>query len=166
MTDPDRNERAQLAFARLLPKLFRGGQAFVGVEASLSGLDAETAVRVPGDLPHSVAALVAHINWWNRWMLDIIEMGQAQPYPAHAADTWPDVTAADWSRVKNEFYELLARVDAHASRPDLANPVNHEETIGELLADFALHTAHHFGQIVSVRQALGAWPPPGGGDTW
>ncbi|GGM01949.1 DinB family protein [Deinococcus aerophilus] len=166
MNDPDRNERAQLAFARLLPKLFRGGQAFVGVEASLSGLDAEMAVRVPGDLPHSVAALVAHINWWNRWMLDIIEMGQAQPYPAHAADTWPDVAAGDWSRVKNEFYELLARIDAHASRPDLANPVNHEETIGELLADFALHTAHHFGQIVSVRQALGAWPPPGGGDTW
>ncbi len=166
MTDPDRNQRAQLAFARLLPKLFRGGQAFVGVEASLSGLDAETAVRVPGDLPHSVAALVAHINWWNRWMLDIIEMGQAQPYPAHAADTWPAVSADDWSRVKNEFYELLARIDAHASRPDLANPVNHEETIGELLADFALHTAHHFGQIVSVRQALGAWPPPGGGDTW
>jgi ribosomal protein L11 methyltransferase len=32
-----------LAFARLLPKLFRGGQAFVGVEASLSSLDADTA---------------------------------------------------------------------------------------------------------------------------
>jgi len=30
----------------------------------------------------------------------------------------------------------------------------------------ALHTAHHFGQVVTVRQSLGAWPPPGGGDTW
>ncbi|CAM4390643.1 DinB family protein [Deinococcus marmoris] len=164
---PDnRSGRAQLALARLLPKLFRGGQAFVGVEASLSGLDAGTAARVPDGLPHSVLGLLAHVNWWNRWMLDTIEMGQAQPYPAHAADTWPQVGADDWGRVKNEFYELLARVDAHASRPDLANPVNHEETIGELLADFALHTAHHFGQIVTVRQVLGAWPPPGGGDSW
>ncbi|PNY82358.1 DinB family protein [Deinococcus koreensis] len=166
MNDPDRAQRAQLALARLLPKLFRGGQAFVGVEASLSGLDGEQAVTRPAGLPHSVAELTAHVNWWNRWMLDIIEMGEAQPYPKRAADTWPPVQAGDWGRVRNEFYELLSRVDTHAARPDLANPVNHEETIGELLADFALHTAHHFGQIVTVRQALGAWPPPGGGDTW
>lgn len=166
MTDPDRNERAQLALARLLPKLFRGGQAFVGVEASLSGLEGEQAVTRPAGLPHSVAELTAHVNWWNRWMLDIIEMGEAQPYPRSAADTWPAVQAADWGQVRHEFYELLARVDTHAARPDLANPVNHDETIGELLADFALHTAHHFGQIVTVRQALGVWPPVGGGDTW
>ena len=166
MTDSDRNARSQLALARLLPKLFRGGQAFVGVEAALSDLSAEQAAARAPELPHSVAELLAHINWWNRWMLDIIEMGQALPYPPHAADTWPAVGASDWGTVKNEFYELLARIDAHAARPDLASPVNHEETICELLADFALHTAHHFGQIISVRQALGAWPPAGGGDTW
>lgn len=166
MTDPDRNVRSQMAFARLLPKLFRGGQAYVGVEAALSDLSPELAATRPEKLPHSVAELVAHINWWNRWMLDIIEMGEAQPYPKHAADTWPSVNAEGWSRTKNEFYELLARIDPHAARPDLSNPVNHEETIGELLADMALHTAHHFGQIVTVRQALGAWPPAGGGDTW
>ena len=162
----ERNERAQLAFARLLPRLFRGGQAYVGVEAALSDLtDEQAAQRAPG-LPHSVAELVAHVNWWNRWMLDIIEMGQALPYPAHAADTWPAVQAEDWNRTKNEFYELLARIDTHAARPDLASPVNHEETIGELLADFALHPAPHCGQIISVRQALGAGPRAGGGDTW
>ena len=157
----------QLALARLLPRLFRGGQAFVGVEAALSGLSPEQAAeRAPG-LPHSVSELLWHVNWWNRWMLDIIETGTPQPYPARAADTWPAASeAADWAKTRAEFYELLARIDAHAARPDLANPVNHQETIGELLADFALHTAHHFGQIVSVRQALGAWPPPGGGDTW
>lgn len=161
----DRNERAQLAFARLLPKLFRGGQAFVGVEATLSGLSGAQAVTRPTGLPHSVAELVAHINWWNRWMLDIIE-GQATPYPRHADETWPEVTEDDWGNIRNDFYELLSRIDPHAARPDLASPVNHDETIGELLADMALHGAHHFGQIVTVRQALGAWPPPGGGDTW
>ncbi len=155
-----------MAFARLLPKLFRGGQAYVGVEASLSGLDEQTANQKPDMLPHSVAALVAHINWWNRWMLDVIETGQAMPYPKHAIDTWPTTQAGDWAKIRNDFYELLARIDTHAARPDLASPVNHEETIGELLADFALHTTHHFGQVISVRQALGLWPPAGGGDTW
>lgn len=152
--------------ARLLPRLFRGGQAYVGVEATLSDLSAEQAAQIPVGLSHSVVELLAHINWWNAWMLEVIETGAAIAYPQHAADTWPVVGASDWEHTKNEFYSLLSRIDTHASRPDLQNPVNHEETIGELLADFALHTAHHFGQIITVRQLIGAWPPAGGGDTW
>ncbi|MFC4453386.1 DinB family protein [Deinococcus sonorensis] len=152
--------------ARLLPRLFRGGQAYVGVEAALGGLSGEQATTRPEHLPHSVAELLAHVNWWLGWMLEVIETGAPVPYPAHAADTWPAVTPDDWEPLKAAFYQLLARTDSHAARPDLASPVNHQETIGELLADFALHTAHHFGQIITVRQALGSWPPPGGGDTW
>ena len=75
-----------------------------------------------------------------------------------------------WAEVAEKLTDVaeprFARIDTHAARPDLASPVNHEETIGELLADFALHTAHHFGQVITVRQALGAWPPAGGSDTW
>lgn len=154
------------SLARLLPRLFRGGQAYVGVEAALSDLSSDQAAQRAQGLPHSVAELLAHINWWNAWMLEIIETGAPVPYPQHAALTWPAVGAEGWEHTKNEFYTLLARIDTHAARPDLQNPVNHEETIGELLADFALHTAHHFGQIIAVRQGIGAWPPAGGGDTW
>ncbi len=153
------------ALARVLPKLFRGGQAYVGVQASLSGLTPEQAAVRPEALPHSAAELLAHVNWWLGWMLDVIEVGNV-PYPEHASITWPAVGAADWERLRGAFYDLLARVDTHTARPDLQNPVNFEETLGELLADFAVHTAYHFGQIVTVRQAIGAWPPPGGGDTW
>ena len=163
MTNPN---LSQLAFARLLPRLYRGGQAYVGVEASLSDLSAEQAATRPAGLPHSVAELLTHVNWWLAWMLEVVETGAAAPYPAHAADTWPAATAADWEHLKSEFYRLLARVDTHTSRPDLQSPVNHDETLGELLADFALHTAHHFGQIITVRQLVGAWPPASGGDTW
>lgn len=153
------------ALARLLPKLFRGGQAYAGVERSLAGLTPEQAAMRPPGLPHSVAELLAHVNWWLGWMLDVIEVGKV-PYPEHADLSWPQVGAGDWERLRSEFYDLLSRVDPHTARPDLQNPVNFEETLGELLADFAIHTAYHFGQIVTVRQAVGAWPPPGGGDTW
>ncbi len=167
MTQADpRAQASTLAFARLLPKLFRGGQAFLSVEEIISDISPEQAAQQPERLPHSVASLLDHVNWWNRWMLDILESGEAKPYPEHAADTWREVPAGEWNAVKTEFYDLLARIDAHAARPDLSNPVNFEETVGELLADFALHTAHHFGQIISVRQSIGAWPPSGGGDTW
>ena len=161
-----RAQASTLAFARLLPKLFRGGQAFLGVEEIISDLTAEQAVSYVKGLPHSVAELLDHVNWWNSWMLDILESGQAMPYPECAAQTWRKVDAAQWPEIKTEFYTLLSRIDAHAARPDLASPVNFDETVGELLADFALHTAHHFGQIITVRQALDAWPPAGGGDTW
>lgn len=158
-------DHTSFAFSRLLPKLFRGGQAFTGVEAALSDLSPEQATTHHPDLEHSVAELLAHINWWNRWMLDTIELGAPLPFPERAADTWPNISANDWGHLKNEFYELLGRIDAHAARPDLASPVNHNETLGELLADMALHTAHHFGQIISVRQALGFWNTANG-DTW
>jgi hypothetical protein len=36
----------------------------------------------------------------------------------------------------------------------------------EVLYQLAAHNSYHVGQIVVLRQALGAWPPPGGGDTW
>ncbi|UTA51053.1 hypothetical protein MSS93_01540 [Deinococcus radiodurans] len=44
----DRSDRSQLAFARLLPRLFRGGQAYVGVEATLSDLSSEQAAQHAG----------------------------------------------------------------------------------------------------------------------
>jgi uncharacterized damage-inducible protein DinB len=30
----------------------------------------------------------------------------------------------------------------------------------------AAHNSHHLGQVVLLRQILGAWPPPSGSYTW
>ena len=30
----------------------------------------------------------------------------------------------------------------------------------------ATHNAHHLGQVILLRQLLGAWPPPAGSWTW
>lgn len=136
----------------------------MAAENILSGLSEEQAGRHPEHLPHSVSELLAHINYWLEWMLEVIESGAARPYPKSAAQSWP--APRGWQEEREHFYRLLARIDAHAARPDLSEAVNFEETTFELLTDFALHTAHHLGQIITVRQALGAWPPPGGGDTW
>jgi hypothetical protein len=29
-----------------------------------------------------------------------------------------------------------------------------------------VHSSHHLGQIITIRQLLGLWPPPGGTLTW
>lgn len=44
--------------------LFAGGSANVSAERALEALSAEDAVRVPENYPHSVAAIVAHMEFW------------------------------------------------------------------------------------------------------
>ena len=39
-------------------------------------------------------------------------------------------------------------------------------TVGYALLDVAAHNAYHVGQIVLLRQLIGAWPPEGGAFTW
>lgn len=39
-------------------------------------------------------------------------------------------------------------------------------TIADALTHLAIHNAHHLGQIVTIRQILGVWPPPDGSWTW
>jgi hypothetical protein len=29
-----------------------------------------------------------------------------------------------------------------------------------------VHSSHHLGQVVTIRQLLGLWPPPAGALTW
>ncbi|HEY7818849.1 MAG TPA: DinB family protein, partial [Vicinamibacteria bacterium] len=36
----------------------------------------------------------------------------------------------------------------------------------EMLHTIASHGSYHVGQVVLLRQMLGAWPPPSGGLTW
>lgn len=39
-------------------------------------------------------------------------------------------------------------------------------SIEDALIHVAQHNAHHLGQVVTLRQVLGCWPPPGGSYTW
>jgi hypothetical protein len=39
-------------------------------------------------------------------------------------------------------------------------------TVREQLESLTAHNGYHLGRIVLLRQLLGIWPPPAGGDTW
>ena len=94
---------------------------------------------------------------------------------ASAAQGWPAVTAADWDPLRARFLEgLNAAVaiaeDADRSSSPLTPPIEFPPlanyTIGEALTHVAVHNAHHLGQIITLRQVLGRWPPPSGAWTW
>jgi uncharacterized damage-inducible protein DinB len=55
----------------------------------------------------------------------------------------------------------VRRVDPAIEHPPFAN-----YTIADAVEHVAIHNAHHMGQIVTLRQIMGVWPPPEGSWTW
>jgi uncharacterized damage-inducible protein DinB len=146
--------------------------AYLAPAKALEGLGAAEAERhVPG-APHSVAEIVAHMAFWQDWWYARCA-GDAVPVVASAALGWPAVSADSWPGLRSRFVERLHQL-ALLSDGNLAAPVTPsiefpplaKYTIGEALVHVATHTGYHLGQVILLRQMLGAWPPPSGGWTW
>lgn len=143
----------------------------------LGALDAiapDVAVRAPADGLHSVAAILAHMEFWQAWFLDRCE-GTAVPMAAAAAVGWPTVSAEGWPALVSRFEAGLVRAAVigedetrltRAVTPAIEFPPLAHYTVHDALIHVAQHNSHHLGQIITTRQLLGKWPPPTGSFTW
>lgn len=139
--------------------------------ATLAGLDPTDALRRVAGLPHSIAEIVAHMNYWQEWFT-VRCQGRDQPMAAAAADGWPEVH--DWSAESERFLTGLDALAAVVSQqapdqpiaPPIAFPMLAQYSYRDVWEHVAQHNAHHLGQIVVLRQLLGVWPPPSGSYTW
>lgn len=151
-------------FGKAVGNLFRGGPANVSWERALEGLSAEDAARVPEPLPHSVAQIVAHVQFWQAYLLRVMD-GEDLPSLQHAAEGWPE--PGDWDELKTAFLRDSERFRTQARDTTFVQTMDGKgRPYGVAITNFAGHSVYHLGQVVSVRQALGLWPPPSGGDTW
>jgi len=162
-----------------LTELTYGKGAHANSIACVEGLTAELASRRVAGFPHSIWQLVFHINYWTDYDLKRIR-GERPPYPAHADESWPSSSAPadheEWRQEVARFTALLAElaVLANADPEKLQQEVEamhpaHERQSSSVLAvlwQTVVHNSYHLGQIALLRRTLGAWPPPGGGDTW
>ena len=142
-------------------------RALAGLSAAQAGL------RISG-APHSVVEILAHMVFWQSWFLDRCA-GVAAPPAAKAALGWPEATANEWEPLRERFLEGLQRarniaVEESASvrrvDPPIEFPALANYTIADAITHVAIHNAHHLGQVITLRQILGAWPPPEGSWTW
>jgi uncharacterized damage-inducible protein DinB len=165
--------------SRALNELFRGKGSHADPFACVEDLSAELAARQIEGFPHSIGQLVFHMNYWMDYELRRIR-GQRTAYPEHASESFPSASSPsdrqEWDRLRNCFAALLADFTALAnSSPEkMQRQIESAHdgdrkvagTLEAVLMQMVAHNSYHVGQIAMLRQALGAWPPRGGGDTW
>ena len=148
--------------------------AYLSPPHALEGLETAAAERTVAGTNNSIAGIVAHIDFWQRWFIDRCE-GVNAPMVATAAEGWPSVAQGSWPAVRARFLESLERAAALGSNkaalpapldPPVEFPPLAGYTLSDALVHVATHNAHHLGQVITLRQQMNAWPPPAGSWTW
>lgn len=156
-----------------LQRLLYGQGAHALTLNCLEGLDQKLAGARPTNAQHSIYQLLAHMIFWQEYELQKIA-GKSPTYPLHAADGWvPETTSQSsqaWSETIQRFVDGLKNYEALLADPatnlERIIDAKKNETVRDVITMIIVHNSHHLGQIITLRQQLGAWPPPQGGDTW
>ena len=157
-----------------LAKTLIGNSAFAPAANILQAVSTETSVAKPGLAPHSIYDEVWHMDFWQRITLDWIE-GRPTPYPVHASEGFPANYEESWDAVRERFLagaqnaaglaNDTERLETVVACPRVGDP-DRTMTVREQLESLTAHNGYHLGRVVLLRQLLGSWPPPDGGETW
>ena len=160
-------------------ELLHGRGAHTDPSACIVDLSADQAAKSIAGFPHTIAQLVFHMNYWMDYELRRIR-GQRRPYPQHSAESFPPspfaVDEEEWSRLKENFAALLSNFAELSKSPpeelnrqiESAHPGDTKlaGTLEAVIWQMVAHNSYHTGQVVVIRRAQGAWPPPTGSDAW
>lgn len=152
--------------ARLIPnpaallELLSGENEFMEPSRILAGLSgAEATRRLPGS-PHTIAELLAHLLFWQDRRLAFAR-GEDPAWEEVERSDWRNVQPEEWDGLRQRFLDGFAPFAACAAdQGAMAENLPYGRNFGLSLASQTLHNAYHLGQIVLLRQLLGAWPPP------
>ncbi len=148
-----------------LHRLIAGGLEYAPAGRILAGLELEHVGARPGEGLHSIYDELFHAAHWQRVMLGRAQ-GAARTHPDAEWPSAPPDEAA-WSALVAMFLADSGATAALAERIERhGEPLADGRTVREELECLAAHNAYHFGRMVFLRQLLGLWPPPSGGDTW
>jgi uncharacterized damage-inducible protein DinB len=145
-------------------------QAHASLENALRNLTPELRAKKPSGFPHSVWDLLEHIRITQRDLLEFVQDEDYEEKLEWPEDYWPTSGApasdkewndsiATWKKDRQALERFAMEADI-----DLTTriPKGTGQTYLRTVLVAADHAAYHVGQIVAVRQLLGAWPPPKG----
>jgi hypothetical protein len=146
-----------------LQELLRGGHAHLSLDKALADLPPELrGAKAPG-LPHTIWQLLEHLRI-AQW--DILEFSRDAKHvsPDWPSGYWPKTEAPPdgaWEKTVESFHRDLQAMQDLVADPKIdlfaKLPWGDGQTVLREAMMLADHNAYHLGQIVSVRQALGAW---------
>ena len=153
----------------MLRELLDWEGAHVGFEAAVTGIPPKIRGMRPPGAPHSPWELLEHLRLTQADILDFCVNAEYEErkwpddyWPATASPSsraaW-DESIAEFVRDRRAMQKLAAdpKVELTARIPHGSGQTYLRELV--LVAD---HTAYHVGQLVLVRQLLGAWKPTRG----
>jgi hypothetical protein len=147
-----------------------GQGAHADASRALDGLDWELAGRRVPAAPYTVQQSANHVIYWNGYALAACRGLNPTP-PAHDVDGWPGpeapASAGEWESFIGAYKGSLAELAEEIRTCDLGGrTARGRRTRADMLRAMGNHISYHVGQIALLRRMMGAWPPPGGGDTW
>ncbi len=161
-TAPKRTD--EKALRAMLRRLLEWEDAHVGFETAVADIPAKLRGARPPGAPHSLWELLEHLRLTQFDILDfcINTKYKERKWPD---DYWPatagPATSATWEASIAQFLRDRLALQKLAADPKIELTARIPHGSGQtylreivLVAD---HTAYHVGQIVLVRQLLGAW---------
>lgn len=145
--------------------LLRGGGAHLNFDAAVARFSAKLRGVKPAGLPHTAWSLLEHMRIAQWDILDFCRNPKYQELE-FPSGYWPKQdsppSAAAWDESVRAFRADLKAIQklVAGESTDLFAPIPHGD--GQTILREALlvadHNAYHLGQLVTLRQVLGAWP--------
>ena len=137
--------------------LFSDGE-FARREQILAGLTLEQVTARPSKQSHTIYEELWHTNRWqsiivNRDEALYEEWKRGEVYPAS-----PPASVEEWDALVAEFHAGTEKALWWTESDErLKHETSPGSTMADVLVSLAVHSAHHLGKIIALRQQLGAW---------
>jgi uncharacterized damage-inducible protein DinB len=153
-----------------LGTLLTGQGAFANVRSILRGIELKQMAVRPDLSPHSIYEELWHLVYWQDLLLTWVR-GEARQLPSSAAEGWPNKQGPDnlqeaRTLVRRFLEGVNAASDVSRDVSRLETVIQGKYTVRSTLESLLAHNSYHLGRIVLLRQLIGIWPPPDGGDSW
>jgi uncharacterized damage-inducible protein DinB len=143
-------------------------QAHSTLENALRGLPHELRGKRPTGFAHSVWELLEHIRITQRDLLDFVQNPEYEEKLEWPKDYWPPNAAPSSEKSWNESLAGWRKDRMALERFTTDNDIDLAAKIPKGTGQTYLrtilvavdHASYHVAQIVTVRQLIGAWPPP------